>query len=244
MSLWYRFCRSLVFALGRTLWGLRLEGRENVPATGPLLVTSNHISLLDPPILGCVFPREVGFVAKRELFEVRGLGALIRSLNAIPVDRARLTVTTLRALERFFSAEKALVYFPEGTRSKSGRLGNPKVGIGMVLDRFPVTIVPVHIEGTNSLLRCLFRRERMRVTVGRPYSLPREEGATSERRERYRRTAEAVMDRIRRLKERVPRADDRETGPPAGREDEAAMRGIADAGRSAPNTKEGMETSE
>jgi 1-acyl-sn-glycerol-3-phosphate acyltransferase len=185
----------------RILWGLRVVGRENVPPTGPLFVTSNHVSNLDPAILGAVVPRESGFAAKKELFAVPGFGRLIRSLSSIPVDRAHVSVSSLRALGRLLEEEKALIFFPEGTRSKDGRLQRPKLGIGMILSHYPVAVVPVFIEGTDSLLRSLLRRGRMRVRFGRPYTLPREDSTSTGRRDEYRRYAIAVMDRIARLEE-------------------------------------------
>ena len=243
MSLWYRFCRSLAFSLGRILGGLTVEGLENVPAEGSFLLTSNHIGLLDPPVIASACPREVGFAAKKELFAVPILGPLIRSLNSIPVDRAKVSVTTFREFGRFLGQGKGLMYFPEGTRSRTGELGKAKVGVGMILAQYPVAILPVVVEGTNSLSRALVRRGRLRVIFGPPYTLPREVVEPSEeRREQYRRIADLVLDRIRRLKEGISSSDDRGTDRPAREAARPASRGSAASGRSDPNTKaEGME---
>ena len=215
MRLWYQFCRLAAFGLARLLWGLRVEGRENIPAAGPVLVTSNHISNLDPPIVACAVPREGGFAAKKELFTVPILGSWIKSLNSIPVDRARLSVGTLRALGEHLESGKALIFFPEGTRSRDGRLGEPRIGVGMLLAMYPVRVVPVYLEGTDTPLRSLFRRGRMRVVIGPSYVLPKEDQDPKGRREGYRRNAKAVLDRIRGLKE-GPETFDRETGVSAG----------------------------
>ena len=235
-SPWYRFIRITAYLAFRILTGLRIEGLDKVPRSGALIVTSNHISNLDPPLLGSVIPRELGFAAKKELFDVPVLGALIRSLNSIPVDRAQLSIGALRTFGEFLETGRALIFFPEGTRGKPGRFRKPKVGVGMVLDRHPVTIVPAYIEGTDSLIRSMLRRGRMRVVFGDPYALPREEGGPEDRRDRYRRYAEAVMDRIRELQESL-RTDDREPGLPA-RETAPPGAGPSPAGP-APNTKEG-----
>jgi 1-acyl-sn-glycerol-3-phosphate acyltransferase len=243
-SPWYRFCRGLARILARILWGLEVVGADHVPASGPLLVTSNHVSLLDPPVVASAFPREVCFAAKRELFGVPGLGPLIRSLNSIPVDRARVSVATIREFGRAFDRGLGLLYFPEGTRSRTGAPRAPKIGVGMVLAKYPVTVVPVHVSGTDSLFRCLIRRERVRVTIGRPYTLPGDDdpGPGSDRRSTYRRTAEAVMDRIRRLDPEARTTDDRETVPPAEGAARSATSGSAASGRQGPNPREGMET--
>jgi 1-acyl-sn-glycerol-3-phosphate acyltransferase len=139
---------------------------------------------------------------------------LIASLNSIPVDRERLSLGTLRAFGAHLESGRALVYFPEGTRSRDGTLREARVGVGMLLTKYPVPIVPAYVEGTDSPLRSLLRRGRMRVVFGRPYALPEEDRSPAGRRESYRRIAEAVMDRIRRLKE-SSEPFDRETGVPA-----------------------------
>ena len=211
---WYRFIRFLAYATGRVFWGLRVEGRENVPRTGSLLVTCNHVSVLDPPVVACTIPREIGFVAKKELFAVPVLGPLIRSLNAMPLDRSRLSVEALDRFGAFVRKENALLMFPEGTRSRTGRLGKAKVGVGVLLARFPVMVLPVYVSGTDTLFRSMLRRGRMRIVFGRPYALPKGEGPGASEREEYRRIAELVLDRIRQLKERTD-ASEREAGPPA-----------------------------
>lgn len=214
MRPWYRFVRFLAYVVGRVVWGVRVEGRENVPRSGPLLVTSNHVSYLDPPVVAGVIPREIGFVAKRELFTVPVLGSLIRTLNAMPLDRSRLSVEELDRYGAFLKDGKALLYFPEGTRSRTGRLGKAKIGVGVLLARHPVTVVPVYVTGTDTLFRSMLRRGRLRVVFGRPYALPKGEGPGAPEREEYRRLADLVLDRIRQLKDETD-ASEREAGPPA-----------------------------
>ena len=216
MSPWYRFCRAVVYGTARLLWGLRVEGRENVPAEGALLVACNHVSLLDPPIVGSLLPREAGFVAKQELFAVPGLGRLIRSLNAIPIDRSRLSRETLDDLVAFLDGGRALVLFPEGTRSRSGELGRAKPGVGVLLSRRPAPVVPAYVEGTNAPWRNLFRRGRMRVVFGRAHPLPQDVASSAERGAEARRVAEWILDEIRRLKERAASEGD---GSPGGTEE-------------------------
>jgi 1-acyl-sn-glycerol-3-phosphate acyltransferase len=203
LRLWFRFCRDVARVLIGLLWGLRVTGREKIPRKGPVVLACNHISLLDPAVVGSVVPREAGFVAKKELFAVFLLGPLIRSLNSIPIDRARLSMETMDVLADFLASDKALVFFPEGTRSRDGRLGKPKVGIGVLLGRCPAMIVPAYVEGTNDLVRNLFRRGRVRITFGDPFALPSEAESPSDDRARARFIAETVFERIRRLSEEV-----------------------------------------
>lgn len=199
MGLIYRACQSSANALSRLLWGIRIEGLENVPREGALLVTANHRSNLDPPLLGAVLPREVGYAAKKELFEVPGLGALIRALNAIPVNRSNMAPSTLRRFESWLGEGKALLIFPEGTRQRSGLLGEAKAGVGLLVERFRVPVLPIWIEGTESPFRNVFRRGRVRVVIGSPYTLPEEIDGRETERERYERTARTIMSAIGRL---------------------------------------------
>lgn len=201
VSPWYRLIRALAFGTARLLWGFRVDGRENVPREGPVIVACNHVSVLDPALLGGCLPRETGFVAKRELFAVPGLGALIRSLNAMPIDRSRLSRETLAQLGAFLESGRALVMFPEGTRSRDGRFGSAKPGVGLLLLQYPVPVVPVYVEGTDAPWRNLFRRGRMRMVFGRPLPLPWELRTSSDRGAEARRIAESILDAIRRLKD-------------------------------------------
>src|SRR5207237_3547072 len=83
----YTVCRLLALAVMRTMWRVEGRGMQHVPATGPVLIVSNHSSLLDPPFVGVVAPRQLSFLAKAELFTIPGFGRLIYALNARPARR-------------------------------------------------------------------------------------------------------------------------------------------------------------
>ena len=221
MSLWYRFIRDLAYWVARIVWGLRVEGRENIPPDGAAVVACNHRSLLDPPVVGCTLPRETGFVAKRELFEVPIVSALVRSLNSIPIDRSRLSRDKMDELAEWLDTGKLLVMFSEGTRSKTGKLGRPKAGIGVLLASRPVPVIPAWVEGTDSPFRNLFRRGRMRIVYGVPHAIP-EEAEPSEPRARARAITEVVMDHIRALQEEIASSGEAGSRPAVATRDEAA----------------------
>ena len=116
----YALARGFVGVMVRTIFGLRVVGLENVPAAGGVVVAANHISNLDPPILGVAVPRPVSYMAKKELFAMPLLGPLIRHLNAFPVDRAAGGTAALRASLRLLKDGQCVVVFPEGGRNVSG----------------------------------------------------------------------------------------------------------------------------
>src|SRR5207247_2649373 len=96
------------------------RGMQHVPPSGPVLLIANHSSVLDPPFVGGVAPRQLTFLAKAELFAVPGFGRLIHALNARPVRREGADATALRVALRALERNGALLVFPEGTRGAEG----------------------------------------------------------------------------------------------------------------------------
>ncbi len=155
-----------------TRW--QVNGKENVPHQGPLLVVANHISAVDPPLLSVSLSRRVIFMAKAELFHPRIIGYFVRSLGAFPVHRRGLDTRALRLASQLLAQGLAIVMFPEGTRSHSGRLRRALPGSALVVARSATPILPVGITGTEKMrgIAWLLRRPRVTVNVGHPFSLP------------------------------------------------------------------------
>ena len=171
---YFRVSQLLVRAVARVLFGLRISGREHLCSRENVLFAANHRAYADPPLVGCTLDREIWFVAKKELFHNRLFGWLIRAYHAIPIDRAELDRTAVRRLEKVLSIGGSVLMFPEGTRSRDGRLREFKPGIGFMALRGGVPIVPVHIDGSDRLKDCLFRKRRLEVRIGPPIRIPRE----------------------------------------------------------------------
>jgi 1-acyl-sn-glycerol-3-phosphate acyltransferase len=198
----YRNIRALVRILFRVVGSWRVEGRDNVPDKGALLLAPNHISLLDPPLVGCALRRSAYFMAKAELFEKPFLRWLCRGLQAFPVQRGSGDRAALKHTLDLLASGEAVTMFPEGTRSQTGELGEPELGIGMIAYRAGVPIVPIAIAGTDEMLPRtggFLRRARVRIRFGKPIPLPAVEGKPG--REEYAALAAQVMDAIRTLRE-------------------------------------------
>jgi 1-acyl-sn-glycerol-3-phosphate acyltransferase len=131
---------------------------------------ANHESHLDPVLVGVATRRPLSFLARKTLF--RGLfGLLIRSVNAIPLDREGVSVSGLREVIRRLKEGEATLIFPEGTRSPDGMLGAFQPGFGILVRRSGASVVPVGIAGAFEVWpksRRLPRRGRIVVHVGRP----------------------------------------------------------------------------
>jgi 1-acyl-sn-glycerol-3-phosphate acyltransferase len=158
-------CR-LFFRLG---FGLEIRGREHIPRRGAFILASNHFSYLDPPLIGSSCPRRVAFMARSNLFRHPVLGAYLRGVGVIPLQRESGDLPALRAAIRTLSQGQPLAIFPEGGRQLSGRLGAAKRGVGLLAMEARVPIVPVLVRGTFQALppgaRGL-RRAKIQVAFG------------------------------------------------------------------------------
>ncbi|MBR1493785.1 MAG: lysophospholipid acyltransferase family protein [Succiniclasticum sp.] len=165
MSL-YDFCH-ITFPWLFSLW-LRWEvfGRENIPADGPVVIACNHLSLLDPPVLGAAATRQVHFMAKSELFRPSWFGAIIRKLGAFPVRRGAMDRDAIKTGLTILKEKKVLAVFPEGTRSKTGELGRTGGGAFMMAVKMKAKIVPAYIYGTD--LKRHPGWPKVRVIFGKP----------------------------------------------------------------------------
>jgi 1-acyl-sn-glycerol-3-phosphate acyltransferase len=155
-----------------TLWfDLHVRGVENVPREGGVLIVANHQSLLDPVLVGVRLPRPTSYLAKSELFENRFFGWLIRNLYAFPVRQGEGDVGAVREAIRRLQDGNALVLFPEGTRTENGELTPIEGGVGLIVRKAGVPVVPCVIEGSYAAWpkgRKLFHPGEIDVRFGTP----------------------------------------------------------------------------
>jgi 1-acyl-sn-glycerol-3-phosphate acyltransferase len=169
---------------GMWLWlDVELQGWENVPRTGPVIMMINHIAFLDPVILTGLMPRPMVSLAKIESYEGKVLGPLLRSFDSIPVNRGAADLQALRSVLDALQAGLAVLIAPEGHRSETGGLGEAHEGIAFAAYRARVPIVPVGISGTPAFKHNYWKMKKTHVTYrfGQPFCLdPGGERATTE----------------------------------------------------------------
>ena len=144
--MWYRFVQLLFRVLFSIFFRLETIGRENIPHEGPVVIASNHVSLLDPPMIGTAASRPIHFMAKSELF-VPVLGTLYRSLGAFPVHRGAADTHAIRHALKLLKDRKVLGIFPEGHRIRTGKLGKAEPGAMAIAIKGKAQVVPTAILG-------------------------------------------------------------------------------------------------
>ena len=173
----------LIYRVGRLmcrpwadLWfDLKVYNPHYVPRTGGVLVVANHQSYLDPILLTVKIPRPFSFLAKSELFENPFFDWLIRNLNAFPVRQGAGDVGAVKETIARLQEGHALILYPEGTRSLDGEIGPMQAGVGLIVRRAGVPVVPAVIEGSFDAWRPksgkIFRPHPVRVMYGPPLDL-------------------------------------------------------------------------
>ncbi len=200
----------MIYAIAKTIFSifckiyfrLEVKGADNVPKKGGVLIASNHSSFLDPVIVGVGISRATYYLTKQSLFEIPILGLLIRALHTIPIKRSMVSVSTFKELIKSLNAKKAIILFPEGTRSIDGKLGQGKIGVGMLALRTDVPIVPVYVDGAIKAFPKggkWIHPKKIRVIFGKPI-IPNSKGTNKNN---YRRVSAQVMESINRLKESI-----------------------------------------
>jgi len=157
----------------RSLFGLKIIGRDHLVTEGPVLVVANHQSFLDPPLISNLYDTEMYFLARKSLF--RGLTKwLYPRWNAIPVDQDKPDMASLKSIIRLLRQGHRVLIFPEGARTDDGNLGTAAPGVGLVAAKSGAVIQPVRIRGAYEALprgARLLRFTRISVTIGPPIRL-------------------------------------------------------------------------
>ena len=189
----YLAAKFIGFFVFHLFFSIEIKGRKNFPKKSAFIIASNHLSYLDPPIIGFACPRKLNFFAKSSLFKIKIFSNLIKILGAIPIEREGSPLTLRKGLDILKKGE-GLVIFPEGTRSKNGEIKEGKPGIGFLVAKSKVPVIPIRLIGTDKALPCgrkFIRIAKVKVIVGKPLYIEQEN---------YYEISEIIMDTIKKLK--------------------------------------------
>ena len=200
---WYFVGRVFFGFLFHTIWPLTTRGKDNVPQ-GPVIIICNHLSMVDPFIVGYAAGRRVNFMAKEELFRTPVVGWFIRRFGAFPVDRTRRDPASLRTALSVLKAGEPLGMFPEGTRSTSGSMLEFRTGALRLASRTRSPIVPAAVINTENAMPPgkFIRPARIAIHFGPPievnelYENPKDETAMSRAVEQVKAAVQALHDSI------------------------------------------------
>lgn len=193
----YRFFKALVRVLLRALTHYEVEGEENLPSGGPLLLVFNHLAWWDAPVAMAILPWRMRAMALKDLQRVPVTGQLLALGDPIWVDRGRYDREALRQALAALADNQVLGIAPEGRMSVTGALERGKTGPVFIARKADVPILPVGLTGTEKALgewRRL-RRPHIRVIIGRVFRLP-DRGEYSTRKEWRQADADFIMERL------------------------------------------------
>lgn len=172
MTVWYKFLQFWIQVFFSLFFKIRVVGRENVPASGAVILASNHQSYLDPPLVGAGLRRQLNIMARKSLFQKFFLFTwLIRSLNAFPVERDRGDIGAVRETMKRLEEGAVVLAFPEATRTHTGEIGDLKRGLFVIATRAGAPVVPTVIDGAFESwprTRLFPRPSRITIAFGKP----------------------------------------------------------------------------
>ena len=190
----------------KIFWRFKRIGAEYIPKNGGVIIASNHVAYVDPPFLGAASPRELFYLAKMELFSNALFGWLIRKYNAIPVTRGAFDRKAIYRAVELLREGKALLFFPEGTRSRGGKFLEPKLGLGKIALEAGVPIVPAYIHNSGNLFTSFLKRKRLVISFDVPIRRSLLEKLPKDK-EGYKSIGQEIMKKIGMIKEKIEKCN-------------------------------------
>lgn len=190
----YSILRLLAILIFKVLFRIKVWGKKNIPKKAGFILVSNHLSYLDPVALGVACPRKLNFMAKHDLFSNPLSSWFISRLGAFRVKRGAADISALKEAIKRLKNGNALAIFPEGSRSVTLASNPPQAGVGFLVAKLDVPVIPAFIRGTDVCLprgAKFIKPRTISVYFGKQISL--------ERRRPYQDIASDIMKSIRRL---------------------------------------------
>lgn len=162
----YNSVAGLLRGIFRLMFNVKIEGVENIPKSGGTIFVSNHKSNFDPPFLACFLPVQLTFMAKKELFDFKPIGALLRKCGAFPIKRGGSDISAMKAALKLLTEKHNMLIFPEGTRSpENGKILRGKSGAALLAYKSNSRIIPIGIIGEYKF------RKKMLIKIGKPLDI-------------------------------------------------------------------------
>lgn len=187
----YRGLKSLAIFLCKIFFRIEVIGKDKIPRNKAFILTSNHLSYLDPILLGVASPQKLYFLAKEELFRNKLFALFIKALGAVPLKRDRPDVGAMKSALKLLRNGGSLVIFPQGRR---GNVGQAKAGVGFLFKKTLAPVVVARIFGTGEALpkgKKFIKFKKIKIIFDRVYNLHYTDT--------YETISEKVLDKIKSL---------------------------------------------
>ena len=192
----YKFFKVICrFWFGKVL-KTKIIGTENIPAQGAFILAANHVSNWDPPFLGTFIDREVCYMGKEELFKNPIMAKICRALHVFPVKRGAADKSAIKTAVKLLKDGKCFGIFPEGTRSKTGKLGKAESGVSLIAAMTKSIVIPAAIVNTEKIFSSEIKFPRLAVVYGSPIKFS---GSTKDK-DALNAFAQEIMNEIAKLK--------------------------------------------
>jgi 1-acyl-sn-glycerol-3-phosphate acyltransferase len=198
MNVWYWTGHYLALVVAKVFFRFRVVHKERRILKGPVILAMNHESYLDPPLAGVASGREVYFLARKTLLDAPVFGWLLPKLNVVPVDQEGTDRSALKALIRILKSGDGTVVFPEGARTLDGNLQPALPGLGFVIAKTLVPVLPMRIFGARAAMPRGGGRIRLHpitIVIGEPIYFTAAD-LEPRSKETYQRLSERVMESI------------------------------------------------
>lgn len=166
----YTIIKNIFYFIYSFIFPTTIVGKENIPQKGAVILASNHLSNWDPMLIGAFLPRRLAYMAKEELFKVPILKTILVNTNTFPVKRGVSDMGAIRTALKVLKDENCVCMFPEGTRSKDGKLHKGASGVALLAAKSQATVIPVAITGTFKLKPF----QKLKLVYGKPLKFPYE----------------------------------------------------------------------
>lgn len=208
MGLVYRICRTLSRAVAGAALDYRVIHPERLIYHGSVLICANHVSFLDPPLAGVIYPGPVHYLARKSLLSNPVARWLLPRLHVTPIDQDRPGFAGLKTIIKLLGENKKVLIFPEGSRSPDGLLQRAEPGTGLIVAKSRVPVLPIRIFGAREALpmgSARFRPSTVTIVIGHPIRFDQE--ALPEGKDAYQQISDRIMAAIAALEcpaDRVP----------------------------------------
>ncbi len=158
----YNFAKKAVWCVFKPIFKIEITGFDNIPEDSNAIICANHISMLDPVIIGISIKRQIFYMTKREMYKNKFLAFLLLKLGTFPIDREGADLSAIKKSLKILKQKNLLGIFPEGTRVKTRDIENAKPGIGMICIKGKSPVIPIYIDATYKFF------SKVKITVGKP----------------------------------------------------------------------------